>query len=127
MNFLDAWSAGFEPGPAPIHDELSMAAPIGRAIARRSRRVEVDLDAGLRQRGATAVIVHVLDLSVDGFKAATTLQLEAGDDVWLRLPGLEPRAARVVWNEGSVVGCAFAQPLHPAVLEMVIERSRRGG
>ncbi len=126
MNFLDAWSAGFEHGPTLIHGELSMAAPTGRTIARRSRRLEVDLGAGLRQRGATSVPVHVLDLSVEGFRAATTLQIQAGDDVWLRLPGIEPRAAQVVWVEKSVIGCAFAHPLHPAVLEMVIARGRRG-
>ena len=56
---------------------------------RRAARAEVVLGAGLRQRGAHAVTVQVLDLSVTGFRAATHLELMPGTDIWLKLPGLE--------------------------------------
>jgi hypothetical protein len=87
---------------------------------RRAERTEVVLGAGLRQRGAHAVTVQVLDLSTTGFRAATHLDLMPGSDVWLKLPGLETLHARVVWMRGHLLGCEFVRPLHPAVLQMVV-------
>ena len=87
---------------------------------RRAARNEVVLGAGLRQRGAHAVTVQIIDLSVTGFRAATHLELMPGSDVWLKLPGLETLHARVVWMRGHMLGCEFARPLHPAVLDMIV-------
>ena len=66
---------------------------------------------------------QTLDLSTDGFRATPHLQLEKGTDVWLRLPGLEPYQAKVMWSKGNFIGCAFDRPLHPAVLSMIVSRS----
>jgi hypothetical protein len=87
---------------------------------RRSDRADVTLGAALRQRGAHAVTVHILDLSIHGFRAATHLELEPGSDVWLKLPGLESLHSRVRWMRGHVMGCEFVRPLHPAVMDMVV-------
>ena len=92
---------------------------------RRAERADVVLGAGLRQRGAHAVTVQVLDLSVTGFRAATHLELLPGSDVWLKLPGLESLHGRVVWMNGHLMGCEFVRPLHPAVLSMVVRNSGR--
>ncbi|HST35071.1 MAG TPA: PilZ domain-containing protein [Allosphingosinicella sp.] len=91
---------------------------------RVSERVPVELGAGLRQRGAHGVAVEILDLSTHGFRASTHLVLSEGSDVWLRLPGLEAIQARVAWVKGYIIGCAFERPLHPAVLEMIVSKSR---
>ena len=91
---------------------------------RKSPRVNVDMSAGLRQRGASGISVRVLDLSPEGFRAATHLELAIGTDVWLRLPGLEPYHATVAWQEGHFIGCAFERPLHPAVLDMIVRKAR---
>jgi hypothetical protein len=87
---------------------------------RKSERADVAFAAGLRQRGAHAVSVQIMDLSVDGFRAATHLQLLPGSDVWLKLPGLETLHSRVVWMRGHMLGCEFVRPLHPAVLQMIV-------
>jgi hypothetical protein len=87
---------------------------------RRAARKDVVFGAGLRQRGAHAVTIQVIDLSTDGFRAATHLELFEGSDVWLKLPGLESLHARVVWSRGHMLGCQFVRPLHPAVLDMVV-------
>jgi hypothetical protein len=87
---------------------------------RKAERAEVVVGAGLRQRGAHAVTVQVLDLSTHGFRAATHLDMMAGSDVWLKLPGLESLHARVAWMRGHLMGCEFVRPLHPAVLQMVV-------
>lgn len=88
---------------------------------RRARRADVMLGAGLRQRGAHAVTVQIVDLSTDGFRAATHLELFTGSDIWLKLPGLESLHARVVWMRGHLLGAQFVRPLHPAVLDMVVQ------
>jgi len=90
---------------------------------RRTERKEVALGAGLRQRGAHAITVQVLDLSTHGFRAATHLDLVPGSDVWLKLPGLESMHSRVAWMQGHLMGCEFVRPLHPAVLQMVVRAS----
>ena len=106
----------FEPAPPPTK------APRGR----RADRIPIQLGAGIRQRGAAGVTAQIMDLSTDGFRCTTHLELNVGADVWLRLPGLEASHARVVWVEGPVVGCVFSRPLHPAVLEMVVRRVASG-
>lgn len=94
------------------------------AEGRKAERNEVSLGAGLRQRGASGVTIQILDLSTHGFRAATHLELAAGTDVWLKLPGLESLHGHVVWMRGHMLGCEFARPLHPAVLQMVVRNAR---
>ena len=103
--------AGFAPSP-----------PEGR----RTERLTVEFGGSLRRRGASGVSVQVMDLSTDGFRVATYLDLCTGSDVWLRLPGLEPCHAHVVWSEGQLIGCAFVRSLHPAVLEMIVAKAGTG-
>jgi hypothetical protein len=106
-----------------IQGELSFDGALKPARPRNADRVPVTFRAGLRQRGASAVTVQILDLSTHGFRIDTHLQLEIGTQIWLRLPGLEATPARVAWVEGHRAGCAFDRPLHPAVLSMIISRS----
>lgn len=125
--FTGSWATSHDGAAASLSGELStdraFAAPGRRG--RRSERVPIELGAGLRQRGASGVSVQIMDLSIDGFKAATHLELYPGTDVWLRLPGLEASHARVMWCEGHYVGCAFVRPLHPAVLNMIIAKTKQ--
>lgn len=122
MDAFGTWPTEHDSGG--FDAELSTIPGSGRPIRqRRSDRLNVNLGAGLRQRGATGVAVRVLDLSTHGFRAATHLELLEGTDVWLRLPGLEPYHATVAWSEGHFVGCAFERPLHPAVVEMIVRKS----
>jgi len=116
-----------EDGSPSIDAELSTGRPFPAPAprkGRRSERVTIELGAGLRQRGASGVSVQIMDLSIDGFRAATHLDLYPDTDVWLRLPGLEPCHARVVWSQGHYVGCVFVRPLHQAVLDMIVAKAR---
>ena len=90
---------------------------------RRAERCEVALGAGLRQRGASSITVQILDLSTTGFRATTHLELEPGTDLWLKLPGLESLHGRVAWMRGHLLGGEFVQPLHPAVLAMILRNA----
>lgn len=122
-----SWASPYDGVSASLSGELStdreFAAPARKG--RRSERVTIELGAGLRQRGASGVTVQIMDLSTDGFKAATHLELYPGTDVWLRLPGLEASHATVMWSEGHYVGCAFVRPLHPAVLNMIVAKAKQ--
>jgi hypothetical protein len=120
------WPTADGSGSGTLSGELSTHRdfPAPASNGRRSERVPVELGAGLRQRGAAGVSVQIMDLSTDGFKAATHLDLYPGSDVWLRLPGLEASHARVMWCQGYHVGCAFVRPLHPAVLDMIIAKAK---
>lgn len=114
-------------GAAPLTGELSIQVTVSDPgqKERKTERVPVSLDAGLRPRGiSSAVSVQILDLSTHGFRIDSQLDLAVGTDVWLRLPGLEPCHARVAWVDGYVAGCAFERPLHPAVLDMIVSRAK---
>src|SRR4051794_14675502 len=54
---------------------------------RRSSRLPVDLDATMRELGASGVEARVLNISETGFMAATETDFEVGSRVWLMLPG----------------------------------------
>jgi PilZ domain-containing protein len=126
-SFSGGWNSTLAGGGAPLSGELSTQSGFAEPArpGRRAERVSVELGAGLRQRGASGVTVQIMDLSTDGFRAATHLELYPGTDVWLRLPGLEACHARVMWSEGHYVGCAFVRPLHPAVLDMIVAKGVR--
>ena len=123
--YTSQWPHSSAANEVGIPGELTIEAPFSgpQHKGRRAERVPIELGAGLRQRGAAGVSVQIMDLSTDGFRVATHLTLEKGTDVWLRLPGLEPAHARVVWAEGHFVGCVFERALHPAVLQMIIAKS----
>lgn len=89
---------------------------------RKAERAHCQIGAGIRQRGASAVGAHIIDLSTHGFRASTHLDLQLGADVWLKLPGLEAMHAKVAWTNGHYIGCAFERPLHPAVLQMIVAK-----
>lgn len=122
MNFFSPDPAS-EPTPSTIQGELSFGSALTPARPRNADRVPVAVRAGLRQRGASAVTVQILDLSTHGFRVDTHLELQVGAQIWLRLPGLEATPAHVAWADGHRAGCAFDRPLHPAVLALIISRS----
>ena len=132
---MTGWNPAWPPSTEksdwpPISGEVSTdgfaaaAASSGHQKERISPRVPVDFGAGLRQRGGSGVSVHIMDLSTHGFRIETHLDLQVGQQIFLRLPGLESSAAIVCWVRGYVAGCAFERPLYPAVLDLVVARAR---
>ena len=105
--------------PVDIQGQLATSPTMN---GRQAERENVEIGAGLRQRGASSVSAQILDLSTHGFRASTHLDLQLGADVWLKLPGLEAMHAKVAWSNSHFVGCSFERPLHPAVLQMVVRR-----
>jgi hypothetical protein len=92
---------------------------------RSSDRRIVNLAARLREPGARIADADVMNMSIDGFMAVTELPLEVGVSVWLKVAGFEPQNSRVVWSEDGKIGFQFANPLHPATLELLVAVSRK--
>jgi hypothetical protein len=94
---------------------------------RQAERADVHLCATLRRREGKPARVDILDLSTHGFRAETTGNFHAGNQVWLKLPGLEAILATVAWADHIQIGCSFEKPLHPAVHARIVSQGASGG
>ena|SRR5690348_13533922 len=78
---------------------------------RRMPRLPVDLDGRMRELGASGVEARVLNISENGFMAASEAHFEVGTRVWLMLPGRERANAVIRWTAGDKLGAEFAEPV----------------
>ena len=78
---------------------------------RRASRVPVDLDATMRELGASGIEAKVLNISESGFMAESEGHFEVGSRVWLMLPGRERANAVIRWTAGDKLGAEFAEPI----------------
>ena len=78
---------------------------------RRAARLPVELEAKMRELGASGVEAKVLNISERGFMAESEGRFEVGTRVWLILPGRERANAVVKWTAGDKIGAEFAEPI----------------
>ena len=78
---------------------------------RRFPRLPVDLDAKMRELGASGVEAKIVNISESGFMAVAQGQFEVGTRVWLMLPGRDRANAVVKWTAGDKLGAEFAEPV----------------
>jgi hypothetical protein len=64
--------------------------------------------------------VVVTDIAPGGARLVTPVPIEIGSAVRLKLPLLEPVVGTIVWVSSRLAGCAFAEPLHPALLRVLV-------
>ncbi len=89
---------------------------------RSAPRVKLKIPAQMRPSGSPAFSVIVRDLSLSGVACEALTGMSAGTRVWLTLPGLSALQAKIVWNDGTMVGCEFDTLLNVAVMENVLAR-----
>lgn len=77
---------------------------------RRSSRHPVEVDAKLRELGASGVEAKVINLSATGFMAEAPGEFEVGARVWLIMPGRDRANAVVKWVAAGKIGAEFAEP-----------------
>jgi hypothetical protein len=78
---------------------------------RRASRLPVELEAKMRELGASGVEAKVLNISERGFMAVSNGRFEVGSRVWLMLPGRERANAVIKWTAGDKIGAEFAEPI----------------
>jgi hypothetical protein len=78
---------------------------------RQASRLPVELEAKMRELGASGVEAKVLNISERGFMAATDAHFEVGSRVWLMLPGRERANAVVKGVAGDKIGAEFAEAI----------------
>lgn len=89
---------------------------------RRSRRVAVSDEVGIRRIGSFNFNAKMHDVSAGGCRVELIESYEVGDHVVARLPKLEPLGARVCWATGTTAGIEFLNGMHPAVFDSLLMR-----
>jgi hypothetical protein len=82
-----------------------------RSERRRASRLPVELEATMRELGASGIDAKVLNISESGFMAESEGHFEVGSRIWLMLPGRERANAVVRWTAGDKLGAEFAEPI----------------
>jgi len=90
---------------------------------RRFARLPIEVDAKMRELGASGIEAKVVNISERGFMAVTDTQFEVGSRVWLMLPGRDRANAIVKWTAGDKIGAEFAQPISPEDLKALSPNS----
>lgn len=96
--------------------------PEKQAIQRRVDRTSITADVNLRTLSRNNYRVRVLDLSTDGCKVELVERPSAGDYVSIKFEGLDTLEAEVSWVEGHMAGLKFKHRIHPAVLDLLLQR-----
>ena len=78
---------------------------------RAAPRLPVELDARMRELGATGIEAKVFNISELGFMAVADRRFDVGARVWLTLPGRERANAVIKWTAGDKIGAEFSEPL----------------
>jgi hypothetical protein len=89
---------------------------------RSAPRVRLKIPAMMRPSGSPGFSVIVRDLSLSGVACEAMTGMGPGTRIWLTLPGLSALEAKIVWNDGTIVGCEFSTLLNPAVLQNILAR-----
>ena len=78
---------------------------------RRYSRLPVELEAKMRELGASGVEARVVNISERGFMAISDGRFEVGSRLLLMLPGRDRANAVVKWTAGDKIGAEFAEPI----------------
>lgn len=99
-----------------VHRQESFDSRPLRTVERADFRASVQF-----RKGHTRATVQIVDISTHGARLSAVHILRTGDTFWIKLPMLEPQEARVAWADEFIVGCQFVHPLHPSVLDRILQ------
>lgn len=85
---------------------------------RRADRLAFAAEVQFRS-GARRATVQVRDISTMGARIAGVFLVREHDQFFLKLPMIEPIAARVAWVEAFEFGCQFDRPISAVVLAAI--------
>ena len=97
--------------------------PTLRGERRWAARAEVGFGATLRARELNRCDVEVMNFSRFGCAIeGAAVTAATGAYCWLTVPTLKSWYAKVAWQNESCFGLDFADPFHPAVVDMIVAR-----
>lgn len=99
--------------------DARIAEDLAPSERRGQPRAPIDLEAHVRELGATGTEARLLNISATGFMAETSAEYEVGARVWLILPGRERASAVVRWTAANKLGAEFAEPLSDEALAQI--------
>jgi hypothetical protein len=111
------------PLPAAVSPPIAAEEPEGSR--RRSRRVTVSDNIGIRRIGSFNFEANLHNVSSGGCRVELIEQYDVGDRLVARFAKLEPLGARVCWTMGNTAGIEFLTNLHPAVFDTLVMRLSR--
>lgn len=94
---------------------------------RQDLRVALEADITLWRPGKHRFRARIEELSLHGCRAVFFDRPVNGDRVLVKFAELEPLTGTICWVGDGVVGISFDNPLHPAVFDMLLARSRSSG
>jgi hypothetical protein len=89
---------------------------------RRAERYPALSDAEVEAVGDDIYPAVLMDVSERGFRVMVDGHLQAHSLIFLKVGGLTALKARVVWVNGTVLGCEFAESIAPASIADVLRR-----
>ena len=101
------------------------AAPQSFDSTRSGSRAQLVIVCEVRQGIRPWQVVHLEDLSPNGFRIAGLSQPSMAKPLSIRIPGLQLLSARICWHRGIEVGCEFAAPLHIAVFDHLVRTANQ--
>ena len=102
--------------------DFSPSEEVHEPVNRKESRVPLKAEALVRARGRPTYRVAVHDLSTTGCQVEFVERPCEGDRLSVKFFGLEALDATVCWVERSTAGLAFANPIHPVVFELLLDR-----
>ena len=85
---------------------------------RKNERFAARYNAEVRYRSGQKMQLPVLDIGLGGCMVdARSWGIRAEEEIFIRLPGLESRPAKVIWIEDQRAGIAFEELLYEPTLE----------
>ena len=90
---------------------MSGGAQLSVTDLRRAARHPVDYRVIGEHRLHGDIMLHVVNLSANGFMTSGELALQRGERVTIRLPGVGRIEAFVIWNNGERAGFQFERIL----------------
>jgi hypothetical protein len=98
--------------------------PARKHSPRKSARVTISAEVQLRRRGHHNYCVSIFDLSPEGCRVDPLEKPQLDEELCVKFDGLEALVATVCWIEGNTAGVEFQRPIHPAVVDLIVKRTK---
>lgn len=89
---------------------------------RAAERLNLPAQISMRRPGRPSFTVRACDISTHGCRCEFVDRPEEGEQVLIKLEGLEALPATACWVEPPLTGLKFERPIHPAVFDMLLAR-----